>query len=277
MARILAISSQVARGHVGLSAIVPALQAMGHDVIALPTILLSNHPGHAKFAGERVAPDLLLRMLEALEGNRWLGEIDAVLTGYLPSVAHVACAGEAVRRVRLANAGAIHLCDPVIGDDPKGVYIAQDAAVAIRDTLVPGADVVRLNAFELGWMTGAPIAAERTAVARARSLQRQTVIVSSVAERPGVLSNIVVPRSGQAIACRVSRLDGVPNGTGDLLSALLLGHGLTRGAFGAATLCAAVSDLEAVVIGSHGQNELRLVQTLRTLPSGVRLAAEEIH
>ena len=79
MGRVLAISSQVARGHVGLSAIVPALQALGHEVIALPTILLSNHPGHPRFAGERVAPDLLRRMFDALESNRWLGEIDAVL------------------------------------------------------------------------------------------------------------------------------------------------------------------------------------------------------
>ncbi len=98
MGRVLAISSQVARGHVGLSAIVPALQALGHEVIALPTILLSNHPGHPRFAGERIAPDLLMRMLDALEFNRWLGEIDAVLTGYLPSAAHVAVAVDEMRQ-----------------------------------------------------------------------------------------------------------------------------------------------------------------------------------
>ena len=46
MARILAISSQVVRGHVGLSAIVPALQRLGHEVLPIPTIILSNHPGH---------------------------------------------------------------------------------------------------------------------------------------------------------------------------------------------------------------------------------------
>ena len=38
MARVLVISSQVARGHVGLAAIVPALQGLGHEVIALPTV-----------------------------------------------------------------------------------------------------------------------------------------------------------------------------------------------------------------------------------------------
>ena len=48
--RILSISSQVAYGPVGNSAAVPALQAMGHEVLAIPTVMLSNHPGHGKQA-----------------------------------------------------------------------------------------------------------------------------------------------------------------------------------------------------------------------------------
>ena len=99
MARIMVISSQVARGHVGLSAIVPACQALGHEVIALPTILLSNHPGHPHASGERIAPAALERMLDALDANSWLSDIDAVLTGYLPSAEHVQFAVEAVTRV----------------------------------------------------------------------------------------------------------------------------------------------------------------------------------
>src|SRR5690606_40517447 len=89
MARILALSSQVARGHVGLSAIVPALQRLGHEVWPLPTILLSNHPGHAHAAGIHVEPAVLEEMIDALERNGWLGEIEAVITGYLPTAEHV--------------------------------------------------------------------------------------------------------------------------------------------------------------------------------------------
>ena len=33
--------------------------------------------------------------------------------------------------------------DPILGDEPKGLYIAQEAAEAIRDLLVPRADVLR--------------------------------------------------------------------------------------------------------------------------------------
>ena len=42
MARILAISSHVVRGHVGLAASVPALQWLGHEVWALPTVILAS-------------------------------------------------------------------------------------------------------------------------------------------------------------------------------------------------------------------------------------------
>jgi pyridoxine kinase len=133
LARVLAISSQVARGAIGLSAAVPALQALGHEVIALPTILLSNHPGYARFAGERVAAELLQRMLDALTANGWLASIDAVLTGYLPSPEHVSFARGAVEQVKQTRPRSIFVCDPVLGDDPKGLYIARDAAEAIRD------------------------------------------------------------------------------------------------------------------------------------------------
>ena len=89
---VLAISSEVARGHVGNSAARFALNRLGHQVIALPTVMLSNHPGHSHVAGTRIEPDTLRRMLDALDKNGWLAEVDAVLTGYLPTAEHVAVA-----------------------------------------------------------------------------------------------------------------------------------------------------------------------------------------
>ena len=134
MARVLAISSQVARGHVGLSATALALERLGHEVWRLPTILLSNHPGHPRTAAVATPPDKLAAMIDALGANGWLEEVDAVLTGYLPSAAHVAVAAEAVTRVRARAARAVvYVCDPVLGDDPKGLYIAVEAAAAIRE------------------------------------------------------------------------------------------------------------------------------------------------
>ena len=98
MPTILSLSSQVARGHVGHSAAVFAWQRLGIEVVALPTILLSNRPDHPHRAVKRVRPAFLSEMVDALDANGWLGEIDAVFTGYLPSTEHVALAAGLVGR-----------------------------------------------------------------------------------------------------------------------------------------------------------------------------------
>lgn len=230
MARVLAISSQVARGHIGLSAIVPALQRLGHEVVALPTVLLSNHPGHARLAGEKVSPQLLQCMVEALEANGWLAEIDAIITGYLPSVAHVHLASAAVERVRRHRSDALVLVDPVLGDVPKGLYIDAAAAALIRDELVPSAHIVTPNAFELGWLTDVEIGSGEQARAAAARLGSAWTLVTSVPTASGELDNLLVQGDiGAAFACTVAIRPAVPNGTGDLLAALLLGHVLRLG------------------------------------------------
>ena len=88
----------------------------------MPTVLLSNHPGYPRFAGDPVLPGQIAAMVDALEANGWLADTAAVITGYLPSPAHVTEARSAVERVRRANPGALYLCDPVFGDEPDGLY-----------------------------------------------------------------------------------------------------------------------------------------------------------
>lgn len=256
MARVLALSSQVARGHVGLAAIVPALQRLGHDVIALPTILLSNHPGHRTAAGEQVSPDLLQRMLDALDQNGWLGGIDAILTGYLPSAPHVQFAADAIRRVRPQAAHVRVLVDPVLGDAPKGLYIDAAAAAQIRDELMTLADVATPNAFELGWLTSLTVADAGEAVRAATELDARRVLVTSVPAAGGMMSNILIDKPASEIfAANVSNRGKVPNGTGDLMSALYLGHDLRRSA---QAFALAVAGVDAAIAASVGRDELAL-------------------
>jgi pyridoxine kinase len=266
MARILAISSQVARGAVGLSAAVPALQALGHDVIALPTILLSNHPGHARFAGERVSPDLIVRMLDALAANGWLDAIDAVLTGYLPSAEHVAVARDAVQRVQATNSRAIFVCDPILGDEPKGLYIAPDAAEAIRDELAPIAQVVKMNRFECEWLAGASITTPGDVGRAAAAHHWRTAIVTSMAaSEVDMIANVLIEGRSAPIHIDVARRARVPTGTGDLLGALWLGYRLWQGTTGRMALERAVDGVELVVERSGAADELQLVECLRQL------------
>ena len=64
--RVLSISSQVVWGPVGNSAAVPALQAGGHEVLGLPTITLSAHPGHGPPAGFRTDAADMARIADGL-------------------------------------------------------------------------------------------------------------------------------------------------------------------------------------------------------------------
>lgn len=256
MARFLAISSQVARGHVGLGAIQPGLQRLGHDVIAVPTVLLSNHPGHPRFAGERVSPDLLARMLDALDANGWLADIDGILTGYLPSADHVAFAVDAVRRVQARSPLARYLCDPILGDDPKGLYVAPDAAEAVRDRLLPLADIATPNRFELAWLTGEEVGDVASAIAAARSLGTAAVVATSIPEGEQALHTLAVSKTA-ARSVLTERRQGVPNGTGDLLAALFLAATLAEPRIDALAVTAGA--INAVIDASRGAEELRLI------------------
>src|SRR5262245_59295781 len=100
MATVLAISSHVARGSVGLAATVPALQWLGHEVWALPTVLLASRPGLGRLARHDLPPADLAAMLAALDADDCWRALDAVLTGYFPSPASVSVAAQAVRQIK---------------------------------------------------------------------------------------------------------------------------------------------------------------------------------
>src|SRR5262245_20802779 len=153
MATVLAISSHVARGSVGLAATVPALQWLGHEVWAVPTVLLASRPGLGRLARREVPPDDLAATLAALEADGCWSALDAVLTRYFPSSQAVSVAAQAVRRIRDVAPEIPVLVDPIIGDAGR-LYVAEDTALAIRDELLPLATVATPNLFELAWLTG---------------------------------------------------------------------------------------------------------------------------
>ncbi len=101
-----------------------------------------------------------------------LGDIDAVLTGYLGSDAQVPVVLDAVERVKAANAKAVFVCDPVLGDDGK-LFVKDVLADAMLNGLAPRADWLTPNAFELGLMTGKTIDSLTTRARRGATL-RQT-------------------------------------------------------------------------------------------------------
>jgi pyridoxine kinase len=266
MAKVLSISSQVVYGHVGNSTACFVLQRIGHEVLSLPTVLLSNRPGYRALAGERTDPAELDAMLEAGQANGWLGDVDAILTGYIPTAEHAALCERWITRIKVLNPDTLYLCDPIIGDEPAGIYLEETAARAVREHLVPLADILTPNRFELGWLSGRPIPDAAAAVAAAGALSRPAVIVTSApADAPNRIANILV--EGRDVAATASMRETVQaHGTGDFFAANFLAHKL-NGLNNREALQAAAAATAMILAASEGQSELALIET-QTLWAG---------
>ncbi len=265
MTRIVALSSYVAHGHVGLSAFVSVLSAQAHEVVALPTVILSNHAGLPHVGGFAVPVSDIDAMVDALEANGTLACAGTLLTGYLPSAGHVAAAVRLVARLRAANPNAYIVCDPVLGDWPKGLYIDAQAASALRDDLLPLANLATPNAFELEWLSGQPAGDAAQAIAAARALPCQRVLATSIPDGAAQVATVLVDEAAAA-AISWPRFADVPHGPGDLLAGLVTSL-LASGATLRVAVERACTALEIVLKRSRGRGELDLSPLIgRELP-----------
>ncbi|MDZ4792382.1 MAG: pyridoxal kinase [Hyphomicrobiales bacterium] len=257
MAAVLLFSSQVAHGHVGNSAMQFALQRLGVNCAAVPSIFLSNRPDYAAVHHTQTAVETCDGVLSALEANGWMNDLRAIITGYLPSEAHVALAARWIERLRAANPAVLYICDPVIGDEPDGVYLDEAAARAVRDQLIPLAQIATPNRFELSWLTGLSANTSGETVNAARALGLNTVLVtSSPAENETRLANtLVLP--AEAWMATVARRESVPHGTGDFLAAVFTAR-LLQGYRAEEALALATASMDALVSASAGLTELEM-------------------
>lgn len=224
--RILSISSQVAYGLVGNSVAVPALQSKGHEVMSIPTIMLSNHPGMATPVGFRTSPEDLTRILERLEALDVLITCAAVMTGYFASAEQVAAVEPVLVRMKQRRPGLHILIDPVIGDD-DALYVPETVAVAIKNRLLPLATCMTPNRFELEWLSGKVVRNETDAIAAAKSLGVAEVLATSIPSDNDHLATLLV-RGDDCLRLATPKLADVPNGTGDLLGGLYLANRLSH-------------------------------------------------
>ncbi|NJM30961.1 MAG: pyridoxal kinase [Rhizobiales bacterium] len=257
MARILAVSSQVVYGPVGLTAAVPALQAMGHEVLALPTVQLSNHPGLGKPVGHATPASEMSAMLEALERIDALQALDAVMTGYFANADQAEVMAKWIAKLCRIDPAIYVLVDPVIGDD-DALYVSEALAISIRDRLVPLATCITPNAFELGWLTKRVVKDSESAIAAARSLAAPEVLATSVPDG-AMLANIIVASSSSHRVTSPKLMD-VPHGTGDLLAGLYLAHRF--GSTPEDALNRAVPILSRTITASLGGDTLAIAEAL---------------
>jgi pyridoxine kinase len=256
MMNILSFQSEVVYGHVGHGAARFALQRLGHEVWALPTVLLSSHAGYPRVEGEAVAADRLRRLIDGLSANGWLGQCDAILSGYLGHAEQAAVIADAVAEVKRASAKAVYCLDPVIGDDGRA-YAKPGVAEAMARLLLPLADIVTPNAFELVTLSGLQVRNAEDARLAAARLGRPLVAATSIPEGNERIGSVAVTRE-ECWFASAPRFAQVPHGGGDLFAALFLAARLAGNDL-RNSLERAIAPLHYILTASQGRNELRLI------------------
>ena len=264
---ILSIQSSVAYGHVGNSAAVFPLQRLGVEVWPVSTVVFSNHTGYGEWRGPLLPADDVRAVIRGVEERGAFPRVDAVLSGYQGGEDIGDVILDAVARVKAANPAAVYACDPVMGNARSGCFVHPAIPVLLREKVVPAADLVTPNQFELGFLTGAePRTVEETlaSVDLVRGMGPSTVLVTSV-ERPDAPANTIemmaVTRDGAWIV-QTPRLPLKANGSGDVAAALFTAHLLSSGQPGVALArtASSVFDLLQTTLDS-GERELQLVQS----------------
>ncbi|WP_173924168.1 pyridoxal kinase PdxY [Agromyces sp. Marseille-P2726] len=227
--KILSIQSAVAYGHVGNSAAVFPLQRIGVEVMPVYTVNFSNHTGYGAWRGPMISPDDVRDVISGIEDRGAFPQIDVVLSGYQGGEGIADVILDAVARVKAANPSAIYACDPVMGNAKSGCFVAPAIPVLLRDRVVPAADIITPNQFELGFLTGTePTTLESTlaSVDLVRVTGPRTVLVTSV-ERPdrveGTIEMLAVDDAGAWIV-QTPLLPLKANGSGDVTAALFTAH-----------------------------------------------------
>ena len=265
--KILSIQSAVAYGHVGNSAAVFPLQRIGVEVLPVYTVNFSNHTGYGAWRGPLIAPDDVREVITGIEERGAFGDIDVVLSGYQGSEGIGDVILDAVARVKAANPNAVYSCDPVMGNAKSGCFVAPAIPILLRERVVPAADIITPNQFELGFLTETdPSDLESTLASAdaARAMGPRTVLVTSV-ERPDrpedTIEMLAVTDDGAWIV-QTPRIPLKANGSGDVTAALFTAHYRRSGdlADALARTTSSVWDLLQNTYDS-GQRELQLVES----------------
>lgn len=226
---ILSIQSHVAYGHVGNSAAVFPLQRAGHEVWPVHTVNFSNHTGYGDWGGPQLPAAQVTEIIDGIERRGAFPDVAAVLSGYQGGSDIAEVIIDAVRRVKKANPQALYACDPVMGNEKSGCFVSDEIPPLLRDKILPVADIIFPNQFELGYLTGEPTGTlDETlqAVKVAQEIGPRVVLVTSV-ERPETPEDqveMIAVDGDRAFSVTTPRLPVKYNGSGDVTAALFTGH-----------------------------------------------------
>ncbi len=267
MTTILSIQSSVAYGHVGNCAAVFPLQRIGVEVWPVNTVQFSNHTGYGAWRGPVTDTQDLRDIVTGVSERGALPEVDAVLSGYQGGTEVGGVIIDTVDQVKAANPAAIYACDPVMGNAKSGCFVAPEIPVLLREKVVPHADLITPNQFELGFLTETePHTIDETlaSIRAARDMGPSTVLVTSLMrpDAPEGTLEMLAAHGDEAWIVQTPHLPIKANGSGDVTAALFTAHYLRTGRLDEAlahTVSSIFDTLQTTL--DSGRRELQLVQS----------------
>jgi len=233
-------------------------------VAPVPTVVLGNTPHYPSMHGGPLPQDWFEGILDDMEAREVATRARGVLVGYLGSPQQGLALARWLRRMRELNPALTVQIDPVIGDHDTGRYTDPALLPVWREHLLPCADGLTPNHFELEQLCGRQLDTVEDCVAAARELLggcTRWIAVTSAAPRrcpPGRMQVVLVDGREQQVI-EHAQVPHAVKGGGDLFAALLAGRRLAGVALGHAVR-RACDDVVAILehVQAQGWQELAL-------------------
>ena len=223
---ILLVHDLAGYGKVSLSAMMPVLSHMGHHLYTLPTALVSNTLDYGKFYIQETTE----YMRQSLKVWAELGfSFDVVSTGMILSAEQAALVSDFCEQS--AKKGALVFVDPIMGDEGKLYNGVTPATINSMREMLSVAHLCYPNYTEACYLTDKPYRPEGVSAEEARQLVEE---LRQIGPKSVLITSI--PIDGQPSVIGYNHLTDtwfthvyteIPvhfPGTGDIFSAILIGH-----------------------------------------------------